>query len=102
MLPGRRGILWCWIFLVPLAAEGRAEEAVDRMGRRVPGTLVCEQDGWLFRTTAAKDIPVQQLAYVRFRPEKLPLPETPLTHTLHLPQEQHITGSLLRVDEKTV
>lgn len=82
--------------------HARSEEAVEPSGRKHRGRLVHAQGAWFFRDEQERSIPLKNLAHVRFDPKTTVLPGVPLTHTLLLPGDQRVTGTLLYVDEKSV
>lgn len=97
-----RSILFALVLLVD-PFSGRCDEAIDVTGRRYSGCLRLVQDKWEFTAkNANQQIPVEQLAYVRFDPKgQLPVAVRP-SKTFLLPGGQRITGSLVRVDGKAV
>src|SRR5690242_17169423 len=94
-------MLFALIFLLSTVA-GRCDEAVDLTGRRYSGHLQAAQEEWVFAHSKVKLIPVKQLAFVRFeRTEPLPVAAL-LSKTFVLPAGQRLTGSLIRIDDKTI
>jgi hypothetical protein len=79
-----------------------SEEAVDYSGRMYPGRLHQDKDKWVFQSDHAKQIPLGELAYVRFARKATPLPRAPLRQMLVLPSQQHIRGTLNLIDAKQV
>ena len=99
MVKSRKRLLAAMCLLCGFAPL-RAEEAVERTGPKHVGRLQNDKDAWFFQTTQGKRIPLGQIAYVRFDAKATPLPKAPLGWTLLLPNQQRITGTLLRLDEK--
>ena len=89
--------------MILLAASlSRAEDAIFPSGRQQTGQLQNDQGVWSFAANNGTKTPLSQLWYVRFPSPATPLPKTPLTRTLLLPNQQRVTGMLTRLDEKQV
>ncbi len=88
-------------FLLP-GARGGAEEAIDTLGRRQRGSLIQEDNQWIFRTDKAQRIVANDLAYVRFQPALDLVPKAPVRMSVLLADRQRVSGTLLGVDPKSV
>ncbi len=79
-----------------------ADVAVEHTGRIQRGRLLAESGVWTFRTELGKPLALDQLSHVRFDATPVPLPKAPLRWALRLPNQQRVSGSLIRADEKSV
>src|SRR4051812_45822965 len=101
-LAPRIGLILFALLLVADPVCAWCDEAVDITGRRHAGRLQLVQENWEFADKNAKQIPVKQLAYVRFElKDSLPV-KVRLSKTFLLPDGQRLTGSLVRIDDKAI
>src|SRR5262245_59957360 len=87
------------LILVVLVVRG--DEAVELTGKRHVGQLLRVDGAWAFQVDAKKIIPATQLSYVRFTTKPAPAATAPLDKTILMSGGQRLTGSLLRIDDKT-
>ena len=79
-------------------AAGPAEEAVGRDGQKWSGELERGTDGRLRFRTGGRNLPVNDLALIRFPASANPPLRAPVLHRIQLREGQSLTGELLRAD----
>ncbi len=92
------GIVFCAFICVVAGAE----EAVEHSGVRHRGTLKREASGWTFRDLTDSRVPMSRIAFIRYDADAVPTPGRLPTHTLLLPGDQRVTGTLISVGDNQI